>query len=146
MNELFIRSLCKATFFIIIRQLLQAFCFTSSHLLFRGPQQVTWPAQTTKGLGFRQTGTNQSISEFGLPHTSVFRSLASRMDTGELYVNVSWWNSKLFMIKMKMQQLSNENKIDYLQRNEVKVTAFSSAVLAPRSLKWCFQRLEKQLL
>lgn len=48
-------------------------CFLSSHLLFCGPKQVTWPAQTTKGLGFRQTGTNQSISEFGLPHTSVLR-------------------------------------------------------------------------
>lgn len=45
------------------------------------------------------------------------------------------------MIKMKMQQLSNENKIDYLQRNEVKVTAFSSAVLDPRSLKRCFKDL-----
>lgn len=74
------------------------------------------------------------------------KSLASRLDTGELYVNISWWNIKLFMIKMKTLQLSNENKIDYLQRNEVKITAFSSAILDPRSLKQCFQRPEKELL
>lgn len=40
------------------------------------------------------------------------------MDKSELYVNKSWWNFKILMIKEKMLQSSDEDKIDYLQRNE----------------------------
>lgn len=92
----------------------------SSKQRSHGPKQMTRPVPRTKGLGFGQACRNGAITALNLPETSVVRlkSLTSRMDKNELYVNISWWKFEMLMIKQNMLQSPNESKLDYLQRDE----------------------------
>lgn len=95
-----------------------------SLLLSHGPKQLR--GQHREGAGFRQASTNWSNTALRLPQTSVirFKSLASEMDKNELYVNPPWWNFKILMIKKKMLQSSNENKINICEEMKIRIQIF----------------------
>lgn len=109
--------------------------------LSHGPQRMSWPAQTTTGLGFGQACTTwPSLPLFYCRHQPRVQSPAS------YYVNVPWCNIKVLMAKMKMLQLSNENKIDCLQRNDSQhCRSFIDNTGSKKTWKRYFQRPGRKL-